>query len=136
MSDNILAMAELAMRINGPVLQQAREMRSAEIKARREQNARNAAAFVAAKNQTGRVYFAECGDFIKIGYTAQSVEDRIAIFTTGNPLPITLLLAVKGTQTFEKSLHKRFAALRHHGEWFKKQPELLALIEELRTAKA
>lgn len=127
MSD-LLELARLAVLVNGDALRQARLIRSAE----RRRNC-FAAARAAVRDQPGRVYFAECGDFIKIGFTL-SVEKRIASLSTGNPMPISLLLVIKAGREFEQGLHRKFAAIRSRGEWFRKHPDLLTLIDNLRTS--
>lgn len=77
------------------------------------------------------IYFVEAVGVgnIKIGFTgADDVQFRIDQLQTGCPVPLRLLNAVPGTEQDEKDLHRRFAANRVHGEWFKPAPELLALI--------
>lgn len=76
------------------------------------------------------IYFAEAVGVgnIKIGFTDGPVESRIADLQTGCPVPIRLLGTAPGTLGDEKDLHRRFAAQRVHGEWFKPAPDLLALI--------
>lgn len=132
--ERLCEMARIAESINGEAMHQARKMRLAEFEARRNDRARAAALCAAGRDQPGRVYFAECGDFIKIGYTTLSVDRRITDLSTGNPLPFSVLLVVKANPAFEKNLHKRFASIRHRGEWFEKHPDLLALIAELKAA--
>ena len=44
-----------------------------------------------------------------------------------------LLHVVRGTISDEKMLHEHFAHLRHRGEWFRRDGELLALIEKLKA---
>lgn len=80
------------------------------------------------------VYFARAGDFIKIGKSTGSAEDRIACLQTGCPLPITVLATVQGGRKLEAELHRRFASLRAHGEWFHVAPLLLSFIEGLALA--
>lgn len=125
----ILEIARLAVLVNGPVLEKARLIRSTE----RRRRACIATEPAPAPYQRGRVYFAECGDFIKIGFTF-SVEKRIASLSTGNPLPITLMHVAKAGREFEQELHKRFASLRGRGEWFQKHPDLLTFIASLRES--
>ncbi len=131
MSD-LLELAQLAVIVNGPAMRQASLMRAAEREESRKQRALAVAISASAQNEPGRIYFAECGDFIKIGYTL-SVERRIASLSTGNPAPISVLLVVKGKRGFERHLHNRFAKIRSRGEWFEKHPDLLSFIAELKS---
>lgn len=76
------------------------------------------------------IYFiqAEGIGHVKIGYTdGDDVSDRAAALQTGSPVPLRVLGTILGTLEDEKNLHRRFAAHRVHGEWFKPVPELLAL---------
>jgi hypothetical protein len=83
----------------------------------------------------GFVYFVECDDFIKIGYT-ESVEDRVRALATATPYPLTVLATINGSQNTESCLHSRFADARHKGEWFRKTPELLDYIESAKEPSA
>lgn len=76
------------------------------------------------------VYFVQAGPFIKIGFTSRDIEYRIAQMRTGCPFPIQVLGAIDGDQRTERALHARFAAHRHHGEWFRCDPEILAFVRE------
>jgi len=72
------------------------------------------------------VYFARAGDDgpIKIGYTASSPVERIAALQTGCPWRISLIGAIEGGTKEEAWLHRRFAALKIEGEWFRPTPEI------------
>lgn len=74
------------------------------------------------------IYFLESGDRVKIGFTTDTKE-RISALSTASPVPLKLIGTVKGGMIYERQLHKRFAAYRRHGEWFKLTPELRAEIE-------
>lgn len=78
------------------------------------------------------VYFLKAGDFIKIGKATGSPEYRVSQLKTGCPFPITTLGYMTGGIKEESRLHKRFAAFRAHGEWFRAEPELLEFIESIR----
>jgi|SRR6516162_8157678 hypothetical protein len=77
-----------------------------------------------------RIYFIECGDYIKIGF-ASSLKARLSGLTTGNPYPLKVLAIIDGDKQVERSLHDRFASAFHRGEWFRKTPELLTFIDRL-----
>lgn len=79
---------------------------------------------------TGFVYFAECADLIKIGYSS-NVDRRMRALSSANPYPISVLLVLRGTLSFEADLHAKFHALRKRGEWFAKGDDLLAYIKRM-----
>lgn len=82
-------------------------------------------------NRSGcRVYFIQCGEFVKIG-TATDVAARLLSLQTANPLPLVLLATERGFVPRERELHRQFAALRHANEWFRYEGELKAYIEGL-----
>jgi hypothetical protein len=72
-----------------------------------------------------KVYFIRCGDFIKIGFSEQT-ERRFKSLQTAAAAPLELLGTIHGERELE--LHRQFAHLRSHGEWFRAAPELLAFI--------
>lgn len=77
------------------------------------------------------LYFAlaEGVGHIKIGFTdGEDAGERLATLQTGSPVPLRLLGTLPGSLEDEKDLHRRFAAHRVTGEWFKPVPELLAII--------
>lgn len=84
-------------------------------------------------SELGYVYFAELGDFIKIGFS-RSPESRIDALRTGSPLPIRILGAIRGTFESEKEVHAKFRHLHERLEWFRKSPGLLAYIQWLSAA--
>jgi len=73
------------------------------------------------------VYFVQGAWLIKIGFASFPVE-RFASMLTGCPIPLSLLASTPGGPTLENYLHKRFAADRSHGEWFRRSPDLDAVI--------
>lgn len=66
---------------------------------------------------TGFVYFLRCGDFVKIGFSANP-KRRLRYLQTAMPFNFELLGAHPGTKWHEQQLHKIFASLRHRHEWF------------------
>lgn len=70
-------------------------------------------------------------NYIKIGFTDGSPENRRKALQTGNSSGLTLLLETEGTMQDEKSLHQRFASSREIGEWFRPTPDLLLFIIEI-----
>lgn len=77
----------------------------------------------------GSVYFISDGEYIKIG-SSERVGRRFKSLQSGNPKKLELLGAVSAKLFSEYGLHRRFADIRVHGEWFKHTPELMAFIEE------
>ena len=51
--------------------------------------------------QGGSVYFLECGDFIKIGYTAKVLRNRISDLSNATPYDITALATMPGSKRTE-----------------------------------
>lgn len=76
------------------------------------------------------VYFIEASTsgLIKIG-CAGDPQARLASLQTGSPEPLRLLATEAGGQPGERVLHRRFAASRSHGEWFRPTADLMAHIE-------
>ncbi len=80
------------------------------------------------------IYFVTCeGDFpIKIGMSSNVVE-RMRDIRTALPFEPILLASFQGTSRDERDIHKRFDHLKLRGEWFRRDDDLLAYIEQIRT---
>lgn len=81
------------------------------------------------------VYFLHCGTFIKIGY-AKEIKTRTTQLLLSLPFEASVLGGIraddpKQAKHLEQALHRRFASLRHHGEWFHDHPTIRACISEL-----
>lgn len=79
------------------------------------------------------VYFVQAGLAgrpVKIGY-AREMCRRIGQLQLGSPEPLEVLLAVEGGRELEGELHKRFAHLRIHQEWFRADRGLMSCILEM-----
>ena len=73
------------------------------------------------------VYFiADQYDRVKIGH-AEDPCARLSAIQCGSPEQLYLMRAVQGGQKVEKWFHKKFAAHRLHGEWFRFDPAMLTL---------
>ncbi len=80
---------------------------------------------------SGMIYFIRSGkDTIKIGYTAD-LKKRFKSLQAASAETLKIVGKIYGTQANEKELHKQFAHLRLHGEWFRLNSELLAYIKGL-----
>jgi len=76
------------------------------------------------------VYFiqGEYGGPIKIGI-ANDIQSRLASHQTGSPVILRIVgISSNGGKKLESKLHKQFADIRLHGEWFEATPELLSYI--------
>lgn len=62
---------------------------------------------------------------VKIGYS-DAPERRIQEIRLMCPVPVELIAVVGGSYKDEAALHRRFADLRRHGEWFDDVPEIRA----------
>lgn len=89
------------------------------------------------------VYYAERGEFIKIGSTTnvtkrlQELARRSVKCPRGMTMgPVTLLATHSGGMNAERILHDRFAIERDLGEWFRKSPRLLAHIDRIVVRRA
>jgi hypothetical protein len=78
------------------------------------------------------IYFIRSGNDgpIKIG-RARDVARRVRTLQTASAAPLVLLGVIPGDGKVERRLHRRFAANRIRGEWFRATPELLAHIDAL-----
>jgi hypothetical protein len=82
----------------------------------------------------GWVYFIQAreGGPIKIGWTYDTGKRLIGL-QCGSPQALVLLASESGARSDEQALHLRFSESRIYGEWFSETPELLALIDKLRS---
>lgn len=79
-------------------------------------------------NAPGVVYFAYCGGRIKIGYSTDH-DKRIGQYATHAPMPVTLLLTIRGCEKDEDGYHKIFAEERVNLEWFRLSARLRLFLE-------
>jgi hypothetical protein len=77
----------------------------------------------------GCVYIAGFGPYIKIGYTAGAVEDRVSDLQTGCPEEIKIYAIIPGSRSYEARLHRRFNHLRTRREWSRREGELADWID-------
>lgn len=81
----------------------------------------------------GTIYYiaTHVEDVVKIGFTAAGIGVRLQELQTGSPILLKIVACHPGTMRDEKSLHKRFAHLRHIGEWFTYGKEIREWIASL-----
>jgi hypothetical protein len=79
---------------------------------------------------SGFIYFiaAETLGTVKIGFSRSDPTKRLRSLQTGCPAPLKLLAYAPGSQQEEASLHEAFVPLHIHGEWFRHELKLRALI--------
>jgi len=66
---------------------------------------------------------------VKIGYSARHTT-RIREITNSEGVQLVGIGVLAGDLSSEKELHRRFAHLRCHGEWFRYENDLEAFITE------
>lgn len=82
------------------------------------------------------VYFIEAENgLIKIGYSA-NVALRLRALLTTSAAPLKLLGWLPGDTQTERDLHDRFAYSRSHGEWFRRTPDLEAVLATIESPPA
>lgn len=76
------------------------------------------------------VYFihAPLAGLIKIGRTT-NIGSRLSSLRMSSPVHLFLLRTIEGGVEKEAELHRRWQAIRQHGEWFSATPELIAEID-------
>jgi len=72
---------------------------------------------------------------VKIGYSG-TPKQRLRDLTAYSPVELCILAQRRGTYQDERALHKRLAAHRAHGEWFRLEGEVLAVLEEMKRRPA
>lgn len=75
-------------------------------------------------NETRSIYVVGFSNYVKIGFTAGPIAYRLAAIQTGCPERLDVIAVIDGSPKDEMALHKRFAAYRTHGEWFRREGDL------------
>lgn len=85
------------------------------------------------KEELSQVYFIYATDAekVKIGYS-DSPESRLKTLQIGSPVPLHILVTVKGGANLEKKLHEKFSRSHSHGEWFHMSEDIEMYIREVR----
>ena len=76
------------------------------------------------------IYFIECDDAIKIGYT-RNPAGRLSALQTSNPGDLFMRLIIEGSPEDEKKHHDMFQEEKIRGEWFYKSNRLSDYIESM-----
>lgn len=85
--------------------------------------------FASSEKQPGWVYVVGFLNYVKIGFTSKSIEERMVGLQTGCPERITIYSTFRGSKQYEDYFHKRFAAYNTQGEWFRREGNLSAWID-------
>lgn len=67
----------------------------------------------------GLIYFIDCKDMTKIGFTTKPVHERVETWLCGNPFEMTIFALMPGSKEDERDIHKKFRRARAKREWFK-----------------
>lgn len=78
----------------------------------------------------GFVYAIRCADRVKIGWSSDPVR-RFGKIESDSPFECERLGYWPGSMDDESAVHKRFADIRMHREWFAATPPLMAFIEQM-----
>lgn len=80
----------------------------------------------------GYVYFVHARrvGLIKIGWTRGEPLIRLASLGHVSPVRLKLIGAIEGDRLVERSLHQKFKAAHHHGEWLAESDELMEYLRE------
>lgn len=83
-----------------------------------------------------RVYFLGSPTHVKIGITSKHIKKRIQTIRQVHYEKLELLAIIPNVpRELEKHLHKKFAALKEKGEWFRRGPEIEAFIQIVRSGR-
>ena len=82
------------------------------------------------KKKQGFVYYIqeEMDGNIKIGWSDDPVK-RLSQHQTSNSRELRMLVYVRGSQEYEREIHRKFQSSKTTGEWFKPDKRLLVYIE-------
>jgi hypothetical protein len=78
--------------------------------------------------EDGDVYFLQCADFVKVGFS-QNFYSRLAGIRTSNPLPLTLLGVINGSLYLEAAIHNLFLPWSAQLEWYHAHRDVLFAIK-------
>lgn len=72
------------------------------------------------------IYYISDGEYVKIGYTAdtRTLRTRLSTLQIGNARPLVLMMLMPGSIEAEGNIHNIHADQRVRGEWFKAEGQL------------
>jgi len=79
----------------------------------------------------GVVYFIDCQEFTKIGFTANPINHRFQGLQASNPHRLHLWGLVRGTVEVEGRFHAAAMDGHHHYEWFKLNRAMRKTLQEI-----
>ena len=81
------------------------------------------------------IYFiTQIDEYVKIGYTEDSPNQRLSALQIGNPKQLRLAYLLPGNKTKELKLHAKFAPYSVRGEWFYLSHEIKTYIRNNRKS--
>ena len=83
------------------------------------------------EKKPGLIYFIGFDEWVKIGFTADELNKRIAQLQTSCPAKLVAYAAFPGIAGYERSLQRRFRADRAMGEWFRLSRPIRAFMQAL-----
>ena len=86
--------------------------------------------FEGKKFKSKYLYFAACGDAVKIGVSSDP-QGRIKSLQTGAPGTISILATIPDAGDRECEIHRRLSHLNIQGEWFRHTEEVDTIIGEI-----
>lgn len=69
-------------------------------------------------------------DIVKIGYTQNSIQQRICTIQANSPYKMEVFGIVEGMKNIEQFIHDKFKHLHIRGEWYRISEEMLLWIEK------
>lgn len=82
------------------------------------------------KHKVATIYVIGVGEYVKIGFTASSIDSRLRCMKVSMPEDPVVYATFPGSRADELHLHKRFSDLRTKREWFLLGAELEEWISE------
>lgn len=70
---------------------------------------------------------------VKIGFTSNTVEERLSALSIGSPVLLIVVAAIKASNVVERHIHKMCRIHRLHGEWFERKGAVIDVINMMMT---
>lgn len=78
-------------------------------------------------------FITQTDEYVKIGYTEDSPNQRLSALQIGNPKQLKLSRLLPGNKAKELKLHAKFAPYSVRGEWFYLSHEIKSYIRNTRN---